>query len=483
MQVYYDNTAELVVHDPRTEKVTWATEKFGDIDALKVGSVDQPVLRRKGDGVRINWGYQYVAVPASQQGKAARSPRRRSPPGWDKEVAAGPGEPGRGRRRPRAVRHLRPGQGRRTQPVSRWLMLAYDDIYSAQFFHKNLQGLLEEGRRRDRRPAARQSAAEYAALRTRCAAFDKELMADLEKAGGPKYAWICALAYRQSLAASKVVADANGQPLFFCKENTSNGCMGTVDVFYPQAPLPLLISPSLSKAMLIPVLEYASPPAWTWPNAPHDVGTWPQANGQVYGGAKSNGGMPVEETGNMLLLVAAVAQVEGNADFAAQVLADPDQVGQVPRAIRPRSGEPALHRRLRRPPGPQRQPRRSRPSAPWAPTASWPRCAATRPPADKYLKHGPRVRPGLDQAGRRRRPLPPGLRPARTPGVPSTTWSGTRSSSLNLFPEEAVKKEMAFYRKNIDKYGLPLDGRKQQRPGQPHRPAGARPTGPSGPPA
>jgi hypothetical protein len=42
-----------------------------------------------------------------------------------------------------------------------------------------------------------------------------------------------ALAYRQCFAAGKFVADDNGQPLQFCKENHSNGCIGTSDVFYP----------------------------------------------------------------------------------------------------------------------------------------------------------------------------------------------------------------------------------------------------------
>ena len=34
-----------------------------------------------------------------------------------------------------------------------------------------------------------------------CAAFDKKLMAEAEAAGGRKYAELCALAYRQALAA------------------------------------------------------------------------------------------------------------------------------------------------------------------------------------------------------------------------------------------------------------------------------------------
>ena len=143
-------------------------------------------------------------------------------------------------------------------------------------------------------------------------------MADLTAMGGEKYALMAALAYRQCVAANKIVADKNGMPLMFSKENFSNGCMGTADVFYPMAPQFLLLNPGLIKATVVPLMDYAASEHWPFPFSPHDLGTYPHAGKQAYGGGERSeeNQMPVEECGNMLLLVTAVAQAEGDAELA-----------------------------------------------------------------------------------------------------------------------------------------------------------------------
>ena len=128
--------------------------------------------------------------------------------------------------------------------------------------------------------------AQYPALVAEGQKFDADLTADLTSAGGAAYAQLAVLAFRQTIAAHELAADVDGTPMLFPKENYSNGCISTVDVIYPSAPFFLFFNPALVQALMKPALEYAALPRWKWPFAPHDLGTYPLANGQVYGGAE-----------------------------------------------------------------------------------------------------------------------------------------------------------------------------------------------------
>ena len=316
--VYFDAHAELTVNEP-VQQVTWGKEGNELLEVVKFGAQDQPILAKRGDDLRIDWGYLYLAAP-----KQAGNTSLILPASTARSTFAAKGQfplakmvmPLAAEDAPVAALVMAAGKVG-TAPVSRWLMLAYDDLYSIQYMKQNLRPYW----RRNGWEAAdllKASAKEYESLQKRCAAFDAELMADLTQSRGPKYAQLCALAYRQCFAAGKFVADGKGQPISFCKENHSNGCIGTSDVFYPMAPQFLLFGPSLAKSFLVPFMDYAASERWKFPFAPHDLGTYPQANGQVYGDGERgvNNQMPVEESGNLLCLMAAVAQMDGNASFA-----------------------------------------------------------------------------------------------------------------------------------------------------------------------
>jgi hypothetical protein len=319
VSLYFDAAAHLAVNTPE-QRVAWARMKVDDLQVLRMGTTDQQMLARSGDNLRIEWGYFYLAVPPQPGlstyagGQRARNEYAATgllPNADDLETA-----PQTNRNIPILAAAFLLGPVGSTR-VSRHLLLAYDDLFSLQYFQRNLQPWWRrkgDGAAELLRAASR----DFAALAERCRRYDQQLTAELVSAGGAKYAQIAILAFRQALAAHKLAADIDGTPIYFSKENFSNGCINTVDVFYPASPLFLLLNPELLKGSVRPILEYASLPRWPFAFAPHDLGQYPLANGQVYGGGEKNevNQMPVEESGNMLILVAAIAKAEGHADFA-----------------------------------------------------------------------------------------------------------------------------------------------------------------------
>ncbi|MEL7589660.1 MAG: DUF5127 domain-containing protein, partial [Prolixibacteraceae bacterium] len=65
VQVYFEATPEWAVNELNQE-VAVTTGKTGTIGFAKAGTTEQPVLQKKGDNVRIDWGYFYLASEESE---------------------------------------------------------------------------------------------------------------------------------------------------------------------------------------------------------------------------------------------------------------------------------------------------------------------------------------------------------------------------------------------------------------------------------
>ena len=258
------------------------------IKAMKMGGVEQLVLGHSGDDRGIDWGYFYLAVNNGKVSTLDMANRM----------------------------FLKSETVLNTTDNSEVLIVfAYDDVYSIKYFGEFLKAYWKRDGKTCEAVIA-EAFDRYAEFKERCDEFDKKLNADARKAGGEKYAELLSLSLRQIMAACKLVVKSDGEMLCITKECLSNGCAATVDISYPTFPVFLLYNPQIAEAMIKPVFEYVDSGKWPFVFAPHDLGTYPILNGQVYSrGTNPDKQMPVEECGNMLLMVAASAAVTDNTEL------------------------------------------------------------------------------------------------------------------------------------------------------------------------
>ncbi len=313
VQVYIEGTPQWAVNEI-SQEVQVNAGSAGNVNYLKAGTTEQPVLEKRGDDVRIDWGYFYLAAETGSTKSLAVGDYFDSKESFvsNGTLPACKGETTVVMNKKMPAMAFVENMGEvSSQPSGGYLLVGYDDVESIQYFGDNLKAWWTKDGSVTIADALNAAVSGYSDIMTRCSAFDNQLWSEAVSKGGKNYADLCVLAFRQSIAAHKLVTDKEGNILFFSKENNSNGSIGTVDVTYPSAPLYLKYNPELLKGMLNPIFYYTESGKWTKPFAAHDVGTYPLANGQTYGGD-----MPVEESGNMLILAAAIAHYEGNADYA-----------------------------------------------------------------------------------------------------------------------------------------------------------------------
>lgn len=460
VDLYLDADPGIAINSA-DQQVVWGRSRARGLTVLNVGSRDQQVLNRSGDDLRIDWGYFHLAVPDTESAETAQSSSAvddflKNGKLPDTDQMDMPRSPQTGAAHLAVIFPL--GQvGARI--VSRHVLVSYTQGFAIEYLGRRLheywqrdglsiEQMLEDAER------------DYPAIETRGTRFDTELIADLERAGGRSYAELATLAYRQTLAAHELVADVDGAPLMFPKENFSNGCIATVDVLYPSSPFFLLLNPRLLEAQLKPVFDYAMLPRWKWPFAPHDLGQYPLADGQVYGGGErtEEDQMPIEESGNLLILAAALGQAEGDwhvaerywplftkwADYVLQKGLDPenqlstdDFAGHLAhnanlsiKAIEALGAYAMMARGLGKKATADDYSAKAKGMA-----AKW----------ESLAKDGDHYKLAFDKPG---------------------TWSQKYNLvwdqilDLKLFPPSLRQTELAFYQKHLNQYGLPLDNRK-----------------------
>jgi hypothetical protein len=150
--------------------------------------------------------------------------------------------------------------------------------------------------------------------------LDQKLSTAAKSAAGQKYADIVALSTRQAYGGIDLTIPNDNldtsEVLAFIKELSSDGNVNTVDVIMPAFPIYWVMDPDYIRLLLEPMMKYLAAGRWHKPYVTHDMGShYPNAVGHDDQQAEP---MPIEECGNLMVLILAYVRATGDEAWAAQ---------------------------------------------------------------------------------------------------------------------------------------------------------------------
>lgn len=449
-------TASPMIGQNKTSQPTRSSlVEHNGVKYLKTGTVEQPILAKTGDHICIDWGYLYlpaingeVSLAGDREIKSSFTKSGKLPTSHHNVVATKSVD------QPMLAYLHDFGT---TSRAASYALIGYDEVYDIEYFYKRYKAYWAHNGQVSIFDMFNRMDASYSTIMNRCRQMDRTIYDDGMNAGGVKYAELLSASYRHVIAAHKLFQDENGTLLFFSKENDSNGCINTVDLTYPEAPLFLIYNPELQKAMMTSILDYSRSGRWGKPFAAHDLGQYPRANGQVYGGD-----MPLEEAGNMLTLIAMCCKLDGNTNYAepywdilriwADYLSENGQDPENQLCTDDFAGHWAHNANL--------SIKAIMGVAGFAELAALKGDKATY---DKYMNRAKEMAAKWEQDAREGSK---GDLHYRLAFDRENTWSQKYNMiwdklwNINIFPNNAMQTEVNYYLKKQNKYGLPLDNRK-----------------------
>ena len=316
VEVSVSFSEQFCMHEAGDAPVTVKKYKIEKLNAIRMENAAPKILQRSGDNHRIEWGALVLASNAAKFSKTIK-----------KDVSfqiKSFHDHGKAEEKTADLTFVTAKCKPDADGVL--ILVAYDDLgQSLKVWGEPCRSVWnKDGKTIDE--AIAEAADDYSEMMECCQKLSEEIYSGAVLAGGEKYAELLLLAYRQAIAAHKLVIDKYGELLFVSKECFSNGCAATVDVSYPSIPLFLLGNPELVKALMRPIYRFARSSDWPYDFAPHDAGQYPFVDFQRYSAnwetreQLPKNQMPVEECGNMLVMEAAAAVASGDASFAASHL-------------------------------------------------------------------------------------------------------------------------------------------------------------------
>lgn len=163
---------------------------------------------------------------------------------------------------------------------------------------------------------------DFEAAETESLAMDADLSSKATLVAGTNYSDIVALSLRQAYGAIDLTIPSatlnTSKPLAFIKEISSDGNVNTIDVIFPAFPIYYAMDPNWIVLLLEPIMQYLALGRWTREYVIHDIGAhYPNATGHDDQVVEE---MPVEETGNLLMLAYAYHLSTPNETWTSQYM-------------------------------------------------------------------------------------------------------------------------------------------------------------------